>query len=126
MTATGRAGLRLRWAHRPGSANPVIAAGVALADATIGALLLGLDITLATLARTDWSFQAALGGASWWLVGIIAVLSVLYAFRAVQLSQWAEPVLRRGRRAGRADAVLAQRLALAVLAGWTLFLLLAA
>jgi hypothetical protein len=103
--------------------HPATASDTALTDAGVAALLLLLDAGLATLARTSLFLQYAVGVASWWLLAVVAVVSVLLAARAVQLGKAVEPVLRHGprdlhRRAGRA-----QRLAVVVLGGWCLFLL---
>jgi hypothetical protein len=109
--------------HRSVLADPVTATDTALTQAAAAGLLLLLDVGLATLARTSLLLQYAVGVASWWLLALIAVTSVLLAVRALQLGERVEPILRRGPQVVHHNAVQAERLAVAVLGGWCLFLL---
>jgi len=124
MTVTSRHAplLRTRGHQDAASADPGASAGKALSDAELAAMLLAADVALAGLARTSLMLQYAVGVASWWLLSLLAVTSVLVALRALQVAKAAEPTLRRGPSIVHREALHAERLAVTVLGGWCLFL----
>jgi hypothetical protein len=127
MTATGRPANfpHLRSAPRANITDPATTVDKALTDAGVAALLLTVEVVLASVARTSLFLQYAVGVASWWLLGLLAVVSVGVALRALHLARTAERLLRRRSVAAHAEAIHAERLAVTVLGGWCLFLLVA-